>query len=378
MIGEFLKGLSQFQMALVIVFMTGFLIQLFHFLFFQLRLILFKPRTNPTELVPVSIVICAKNEYENLLQNMPLILEQDYPNYEVVVVNDSSWDNSEDVLKALESKYAHLKVLKLNEDIQRMTGKKFALTMGIKAAKNDVLLLTDADCNPNSKEWIKQMIIQRGDRNIGLGVSLLKKGSGLLKNLFRFESVQTAINYSSASLVGFTYMGVGRNLMYDKNLFFQVGGFRKHMHVLGGDDDLFINEIATKKNTAMAISPESQTCSDSANKFKEWWVQKKRHIYASNFYKKKHKLLLGIEPLGWWLMWLSLITLLILHTPCFLLLAVISLRYLFVSATFIAISRKWNALDAVVLWPFWEAFLNVMKPMVLISNKISKPKKWRM
>ncbi len=304
-------------------------------------------------------------------------MNQEYPSFEVIVVNDSSWDNSEDILKAFSSQFSNFKSLKLNEDIQRMTGKKFALTIGIKAAKNQLLLLTDADCKPLNSLWIENMVRAKGDKKIVLGVSLLSKGRGLLKNLFRFESVIVAINYLGLANLGVPYMGVGRNLMYEKELFFNNGGFKKHMHVLGGDDDLFINQVATKNNTTFTSVLEAQTSSESCRNIREWWRQKKRHLYSSNYYKTKNKVMLGLEPLLWWLMWGTAILLFILHTPLLLILVALVTRYILVSATFISICKKWKALDSLWLWPVWEVVLNVLRPLVLISNKISKPKKWR-
>jgi len=378
MITELLGQLDQVQISFLFLFFGSWFLLMLMFFLFQFRLALYKSKTNPTNLEPVSIVICAKNEAENLLTNIPHIMEQDYPNFEVIVVNDSSWDNSEDILKAFSGQYDNFKYVTLNEDIQRMTGKKFALTMGIKATKHEILLLADADCAPKSKMWIKDLVLSKGQNEIVLGVSLLNKGKGLLKNLFRFESVQTAIHYMSFANSGVPYMGVGRNLMYEKQLFFRNGGFKKHMHIPGGDDDLFINQAASKKNTGIEPDIDSHTCSESCSSISEWWVQKKRHLYTSNFYKLKNKFLLGLEPALWWSMWMSAIVLVLLRTPLLLILMALVIRYIVVSATFISICKKWKAADSLWLWPVWEIALNILRPMVLVSNKISKPKKWRM
>lgn len=374
---ELFNELSLVELVLMCVLSAAVMIQLFYSFYFYFRLVLFKRKNNPTDHPPVSVVICARNESENLMNHIPIIMEQDYPSFEVVVVNDSSWDDSEDILKALQVKYDNLKVLKLNEDVHRMTGKKFALTMGIKAAKYEQLLLTDADCEPLTNTWISDMMAMRQEnRTIVLGVSLLKKGKGFWKNLFRFESAHTAINYSSMALGGTPYMGVGRNLSYDKESFFSVGGFRRHMHVTGGDDDLFINEVCSKSNTCVMPELESQTVSDSPEGIKKWWHQKRRHLSTSGMYKSKHKLLLALEPISWWAMWGCSITLLVLPTPVLLVITPVVLRYLIVYGTFIAIGRKWKALDAVWAFPLWEIFLNLTKPAILLSNMISKPKQW--
>ncbi len=374
---EILSELTQIQQALCFVLLAAVLVQLFYTLFFYLRLLLHKPKNSPTTLPPVSVVICARNESENLMNFIPVIMEQDYPKFEVIVVNDSSWDDSEDILKALQVRFSNLKVLRLNEDLHRMTGKKFALTMGIKGAAHERLLLTDADCFPMSSDWISNIMAETvNEDEVVLGVSLMEREKGFRKNFFRFESIHTAINYSSFALAKSPYMGVGRNLSYTKEKFFSVGGFKKHMHITGGDDDLFINEIAASSTIKLNANIEGHTTTKSPNKWGEWWSQKRRHLNTSSLYKFKNKFLLGLEPLSWWLMWFSVIVLFVLRTPTLLVITPVVLRYLLLYGTFIAIGRKWKAVDAVWAMPFWELVLNITKPAVLISNMISKPKRW--
>lgn len=374
---ELLSGLTDLQLGLLITLCLAVFMQLIYVFLAYARLVFYTSKNSSTLLPPVSIVISARNESTNLMNHIPLIMEQEYPTFEVVVVNDISWDDSEDILKALSVRYQNLKVVKIDEDKHRMTGKKFALTMGIKAAKYDQLVLTDADCKPLSNSWLARMMKERTEaKSVVLGVSLLTREKGIWKNMFRFESVHTAINYCSLALAGSPYMGVGRNLSYTKETFFSVGGFRKHMHIQGGDDDLFINEISTMSNTAVMPELEAQTESESPASLTKWWSQKRRHLSTSSSYRFKHKVLLGLEPLSWWLMWITAAVLLILTTNALLVITPIVLRYALVYGTFIAIGKKWNAIDAVWAFPLWEACLNIAKPAVLLSNVISKPKRW--
>lgn len=373
---ESLSCFSTFQQILSVALLTAVAVQLFYLLFFYIRLVVYKPKIFYASQPPVSIVICARNESENLMNHIPMIMEQNYPLFEVIVVNDSSWDDSEDILKALQVRYPSLKVVKLNEDLHRMGGKKFALTMGIKATSHERLLLTDADCSPISNDWITNMIYEIKEDEVVLGVSLMAREKGVCKNFFRFESVHTAANYCSLALGGLPYMGVGRNLSYTKQKFFSVGGFRRHMHITGGDDDLFINEIAPKSTFVVRPDVEAQTTSHSPEKLSEWWEQKRRHLNTSGLYKLKHKLALGIEPLSWWLMWGTALFLVVLRTPALLVITIVAFRYLLLYGIFIAIGRKWKVLDAVWVMPLWELVLNIAKPAVLLSNMISKPKRW--
>ncbi len=244
---------------------------------------------------PVSIIIAARNEYENLQKYLPAILNQDYPEFEVVVVNHCSWDNSQQYLEELQLQYKHLKVSQLIEQEKYPTGKKFALTIGIKAAKYDQLLFTDADCEPASNQWLALMA-GRFDNNaqIVLGYSPYYKKGGMLNLYDRFQTVVTAVFYFSFALAGNTFMGVGRNLAYRKELFFRHKGFASHQHIMSGDDDLFINEAATPHNVAIEYSAESFTWSDAKPNFEAWSRQKSRHMTTGKHYKTKHKRSLGV------------------------------------------------------------------------------------
>ncbi|MFN7313518.1 MAG: glycosyltransferase [Bacteroidota bacterium] len=243
---------------------------------------------------PVSIIIAARNELENLQKNLMAILEQDYPEFEVIVVNDCSWDGTQAWLEELQLTQPRLRVSQLIEQEKYPTGKKFALTIGIKAAKYNQLLFTDADCEPTSNQWLRLM--QSGfstGREIVLGYSPYRKRKGLLNQFIRFETLMTAQFYLSAALMRNAFMGVGRNLAYRKELFFKHKGFAGHQHIMSGDDDLFVNEAATPNNVAIQINPASFIYTEPKTTFSGWSRQKSRHISTGKYYKGKHKRLLG-------------------------------------------------------------------------------------
>jgi glycosyltransferase involved in cell wall biosynthesis len=272
------------------------IIQLYYILFVHLRLRTFKVEKDVSELrKPVSVIICARNEAENLKKNIPLILEQDYPNYEVVLVNDRSWDDSELILKELSLKYKHLKIVTITEQEHFRYGKKFAVTLGIKAASNELLLFTDADCCPSSQNWLMRMQANfTEETEIVLGYSPYTKSAGFLNMLIRFETFNTALNYLSFALIQNPYMGVGRNMAYRKSLFFQSKGFASHFHIPSGDDDLFVNENANKTNTRIEIHPETHMLSEPKRTFSAYLKQKIRHQGAGKAYKSKHKFSLSL------------------------------------------------------------------------------------
>ena len=244
---------------------------------------------------PVSVIIAARNEYENLQRYLPGILNQDYPEFEVVVVNHCSWDLSQQYLEGLQLEYKHLKVSQLIEQEKYPTGKKFALTIGIKAAKYDTLLFMDADCEPTSNQWIRNMQSRfTGNKEIILGHSPFYTKPGLVNLYARFETFVTAVFYFAFALAGNAFMGVGRNLAYTKDVFFRHKGFASHQHIMSGDDDLFVNEAATPYNVAIEISPESFVLSEAKETYEKWSRQKSRHMTTGKHYKGKHKLALGI------------------------------------------------------------------------------------
>ncbi len=272
-------------------------IQIFYYVFFFSRVAFFKNVSkHQTQQHPVSVVICARDEDENLARNLPGVLVQSYPStYEVVTVNDNSLDDSKYILQELKKTFRSLNVVELTQEAVHISGKKYPLSVGIREAKHEVLLLTDADCVPASEHWIEKM--QNGYHNgveIVLGYGAYHKRKGLLNKLIRFETFHTALQYLSYALAGLPYMGVGRNLSYKKSLFFKAKGFSSINHIPSGDDDLFINKAATAKNTAVVIDPDAITRSIPKTTWSGWLRQKSRHYTTAKFYKFKHKFLLGL------------------------------------------------------------------------------------
>lgn len=280
---------------LLLLFVFFALCQFFYCCFFWIRLAIYKTKAlQDIEPKAVSIIIAARNEAENLKKNLPSFLKQNYNDFEVIVANDCSWDGSIDVLMDFEKEFPNLKILDIKEQEKYPTGKKFALFLAIKAAKHENLLFSDADCQPLSENWINEMQGKfQAKKEIVLGYGTYEKQNSLLNLFIQFDTLMTALNYFSFHLAGLTYMGVGRNLAYQKVLFFAQKGFLKNIKHPSGDDDLFVNAAATKENVAMNIHPESFTISKPKTKWSDWFRQKKRHLSTGKFYKFKHKFWLG-------------------------------------------------------------------------------------
>jgi len=338
-----------------------------------------KPVLNSKTAIPISVLICAKNEAKNIKHYLPAILEQDYPNFEVVLINDASHDETLEIFEDFQKKYKNIKIVNVKNTEAFWANKKYALTLGIKAAKNNHLLFTDADCKPISKQWISEMASHFSKENtIVLGYGGYEKiKNSFLNKLIRYETVLTAIKYFSFAKIGSPFMGVGRNLAYHKNEFFKSNGFINHIDVRSGDDDLFINEVASSQNTSLCLSKESFTLSTPKLSFKTWFRQKRRHISTANRYKFSHKALLALFYLSQILFWvLSILLLITLFNWQF----VVSLIVLRLIIQFLVVSfsaKKLNDLDIIFLLPFLEVFLIGFQLTIFITNLISKPNYWK-
>ena len=351
--------------ALFLLFQLCFIVQLYYLVNNHSKLAAYKPLDDITPAnIPVSVIISARNEAVNLRQYLPAILEQNYPDYEVIVVNDCSYDESDVVLEGFEKQYPHLKVVTITEHDRFKTGKKFALTLGIKAAKNEHLLFTDADCEPASSNWVARMAANfTTGADIVLGYSPYYKRKGLLNTFVRFETLKSAINYLSAALIGDPYMGIGRNLAYTKSLFFSAKGFASHMHIMAGDDDLFVNQNATAENTIVEIHHEAFTYTQSKTTIASWYRQKKRHLGVGKYYKNRHRRILTLDALSGGLFYLLLTLCLLFNFEPILAISIFIFRLIFQYIIYNKIFKKLDSSDLLFYLPgldvFYYTYLNV-------------------
>ena len=248
----------------------------------------------------VSVILAAHNESENLSRFLQALLTQNYPTYEVIVVDDGSEDETRMVIERYMVRDERLHMTFVPYGARVGSTKKLALTLAAKAAQYDYLLLTDADCCPESSHWISEMVKgfeSQQPIEIVLGFSPYFEQKGHVNRLVRFDTLFNSLHYLGAALCGHPYMGVGRNLAYRKSLFFESGGFTHLMNNNAGDDDLFVNHVATKANTAVVLSRDSYTWSPAKETMKEWLQQKRRHLSVSPAYRMATKFRLGFEPL---------------------------------------------------------------------------------
>jgi glycosyltransferase involved in cell wall biosynthesis len=362
-----------------VVAFLGFITLIINYIINYLPVSLFKTiRFNTeTQKLPISIIICAKNEDENLTEFLPKVLTQEYPDFEVIVVNDCSYDNTENVIDEFAAIFPNLRKANIKEDPYYKHGKKFAMLVGIKAAKNNCLLFTDADCFPASNQWLKEMAMGfTAEREIILGYGAYEKQKGILNKLIRFDTFIIAIQYLSSAIKGKPYMGVGRNLAYTKELFFKEKGFSKHYHIHSGDDDLFVNQAGTKTNTNVCIDKDAATYSKPKTTFKQWNIQKNRHLTTAPLYSSFSKSKIAFNYFSQYFFYFSLIPLgfsfkTVLLIPIFLLLKVL-LQILILNKA----AKKMGEKDLLAASAFYELILLFIYPIFHLSKLFYKPNKW--
>ena len=332
-------------------------------------------RTN----ISISVIICAKNEAANLKKFIPEILNQSYSGlFEIIIVNDRSTDNTSEVIDSLTSKHTIIKNISVREGENIWGNKKFALSLGVKAAKYKHLLFTDADCFPNSDQWITQMASGfKHNVSIVLGYGGYKEEKkSFLNKIIRFETLFTAMQYFTYSELGIPYMGVGRNLAYTKELFHNVDGFTQHKNIQSGDDDLFVNQVAEKSNTSINLTRTSFTTSLPKLNFNDWILQKRRHISTAQHYKLRHQFLLALFYISQLLFFGLLFGLFFYDAGISKILTAASLRYIVFFVTLALFSKKLNEKRLFPLLPFLEISLILIQLYLFLKNKLSPQINW--
>ncbi len=375
---DILKQANNIDLFLLGIYLFLFVIQLVYYWGIFSRLAFYKEKEVKKEhFPPVSVVIAAKNEYHNLKRNLQTVLEQDYPDFEVVVVNHASEDETKSLLQELSGKYKHLHPVHIHEELNFFSGKKFPLSIGIKSAKNEILLLTDADCKPASRHWIKSMVSQYDDTTeVVLGYGPYKKEKGLLNMLIRFDTFLVAVNYLSFALAGLPYMGVGRNLSYKKSLFLKNKGFIKHYNIASGDDDLFIGEVAKKQNTKISIHPESFVFSEPKKSLKRWIRQKRRHLSTGKKYKRRIKWLLATFSITQWLFYIMMAVLFFMNIAPLAVIVLYLLRAVSQQVVYKKIADKLNEKQMFVYSLFLEPLFIFLMPLFSFKGLTGKSNQW--
>ncbi|GAL84088.1 hypothetical protein MYP_1316 [Sporocytophaga myxococcoides] len=362
---------------LTVLFILFTIIQAVYILFVFSRLWFYKEISGNVKSLKVSVIICARNEKDNLKKLIPNLLAQKHPDFEVILVNDRSEDGTQEFIEKQflqDSKFRFLNVYSLPEG---WNGKKYALKQGIDLAGGEIILLTDADCLPASEFWIKTVAEKfTSEISLVLGYSPYSKENTFLNKIIRFETVNTAMQYFSLSLTGMTYMGVGRNLAYRKKTLMQSNSLDRYCSIQGGDDDLTVQEISKYSKTAIITKKCSQTISIPKNTYRQWFKQKLRHLSVGKLYTLKSKLILGIfvmANLGFYASFLLMVYLESIHQ---IIIIVFILRTLLIISNFVLITRKLKDSLAWYWFPILDFFYYLNYLLVGISALFSRKIKW--
>ena len=364
--------------VIFLIFFFFVAIQLSYVVFIFLRLAFFKEKKPvASTLMPISIIIAARNESDNLYDNLPFILTQDYPEFEVIIVNNQSVDESAWLLKALCLQHKNLKVVEIGKNKHLLPGKKLPITLGVKAAKYERMVFTDADCKPASNQWLRIMSETFTEKNqIILGYAPYFRTKGIINRIIRYDTAFIGASYLSFALAKIPYMGVGRNLAYTKKVFESVRGFKSHYSLPSGDDDLFIQEAAVNQNYTIQISPETFCYSKASETWKGWVRQKTRHYSTSSRYKVIKKALLGIYPISLLLVWLTFVIL--LFNAKWFAISLILFGFMIIVKWLIQgkCLRTLNEKGFALAFPLWDLGHALLMPMLYNFSDHKRYKKW--
>jgi cellulose synthase/poly-beta-1,6-N-acetylglucosamine synthase-like glycosyltransferase len=360
------------------VFGVVVLFQISYYLIIFSKFSLHKQKTEEQQNnIPVSVVITAKDEAHYLIKTLPEFLTQEYPQFEVVVVNDNSKDETAQLVLDFQNRYSNLKLINLESSVTNIKGKKFPLSLGIKAATYEHILLTDADCLPASNQWIKLMARHYNDSvKIVLGFNSIRKKIGFFNALIRFDKLHQAIQYFSYCLMKIPFMGVGQNLAYTKTIFFNNKGFASQNHLQFGDDDLFINQVATSCNCTIEYGKEAHTLSRPNSNFNRWLLLKKFRSKTRKHYRKTDRLLLSFYH---FLMPLTYITFgfalyFALNNLFYLCIVsgILLIKYIVQYLCFGYAAAKLNEKRLIPHILFFDIVFSVMNPVVYVISKLRK------
>lgn len=318
----------------------------------------------------VSIVIAVKNGTDDLIKNLDAIVYQEYPLFEIIIVDDHS-----DLVerKNLEECISQRPLIKLLTSTG--SGKKQAVKQGIEKAQYEFVLCTDADCTPLSSQWIKTMVDHCSDHSIVLGYSPYLKLPGFLNQLIRFETVMTGIQYFSWATRGRPYMAVGRNSLYPRSLFLSSDPFLKHAEVPYGDDDLGLQAMLGRTNIGVCLDMRSHIISTPASSWTDWFKQKHRHLSAGHYYSSGlwwQPGMYGLALIGHWFLFPLLMNMSIWRVWLIISIVGIFIRW----QNYVQWTKKLGDKDTVIVYPVLEITYAVYLAVMGAFTFVSKKKTW--
>lgn len=333
------------------------------------------------DLPPVSVVLAARDESHLLIKSLPVLLSQDYPNYEVVLVNDNSIDETSDLVKEFKNTYPNIHYVDMTSSISNIRGKKFPLAIGIKAAKNEVVVLTDASSIPSSPYWLQHIAgrFTRKTRVVFGGVSVIRK-SGFINALMRFDAVRNIITSFSYTLAGMPVMANGRNLAYTRTLFLKNKElFMAQPRMPYGDDDIFMNKVAA--TATCDVEPDSDALiSQTGLTPSRWFQQKKASFVTRSYYTTGSRILLKAYNFLSFLFYAALVCTIVFCLKDFVLLGIgIGVAVLKIAAQHLVFGKAAKKINEKGLTPFlllYDLVFVFLNPCINFLSKFEK-RKWR-
>ena len=360
------------------IFLVATVVQLLYHLFIFIRIWFYK-ESEHVNYKPVSVIVSSKNQLDDLRSNLIYFLDQEYPKFEVIVINDASSDGTDDYLEELQKKYDYLKVVTntIQENDRFNKGKKFGITLAIKSATHDNLLFSDADSYPSSNQWIKKMQASFSSKNqIVLAYSRLVKRKGLLNRLLRYESVYLGLLSFSSALCGFSLLAQRRNIGYNRELFFSINGFFSHLNLSRGEAKLFVDEASNSSNTAVCLSAQAMTLSNKQKSYSEWFYHKRSYFHLSKRLRFSSLLILGMNFFSQFSFWMLIPVLLIYQINIQFVLLAFSLRFCMQYVVYWKMCKFTNEYSLLWFLPLYEISIMLIHFMLFLSTFIKKVNDW--
>jgi hypothetical protein len=378
MIADLLR-VNEVHFWIFLGFLLTFIIQITYWWAVYGKLGFYRKRQSVSTKEPVSIVLLFNDEFEKLKTQLPVLLSQDYPDYEVILVIQSINDDLAEYLENICKEYSNIKVIQMLQDLNFFKGNKFPLSIGIKSAANDLLIFTEAGCSPVSERWLEQ--IQSNfteEKEIVLGYfRSTHPGKSSPYGFRRWVNLSTAMSYFSFALAGRPFMGIGKNMAYRKSLYYRNNGFVSHYKVPVGEDDLFVNKVATRRNVAIAPNLESQVVFGETQRFSEWMRFRKKYFKSGRYYNSWDKFFLNLFTFSYVLFLAAFVYLLIVQYLFYPVLALFILRLFSQLFIFKKCMIRLSERNLLLLSPINEVLLLIMDGLIRISLVFDKKDKWK-
>lgn len=313
----------------------------------------------------VSIIAYSFTEFEETENYLEMVMSQDYPNFEVILVNEGSADSTGLLTERIGKKYGdRLYITFIPHDAHNLSRRKLAYTVGMKAAKGEIALTTASNCRIPSRRWLSEMMkpfVEDSTIDIVLGYTHVdfRELHGAGKWYRQMDATLTACQWIGSAMLEKPYRGDCFNLAYRRQIFFEQKGYSHTIHLVNGDDDIFLTPIMDGFNTAVAISPASILTTEwdeVANRVLA--DMKERYQFTSQFLPPLPFIRSGIGSLMQWLTLLSAVAAAIAAWPSYMgtITAIVFLTVFWISETLIY-RRTARRLESIGLWWSFPLFL---------------------